>query len=435
MADEQPPPKRDVNELFTLDASGPSSDPDGPLAHLLSMSPVSDLARQSDKTTGEEPRLDDPEGDRGSAAGGGSGIGRPGADGDLPGIADVGGLEDLYVTTAELPLGDAPADPLPPTTISSWAAGVVEQRPFGPRPDRPDRSHPADPGGVRPRSTERRPAHRRPKGPAPVRRDSDVDADPFRSFEVGGNLRFSTEAGQSSVGGWSPSGPARPYPAALVPHAVPAPVSPSRSVRVPGQQRRRGTVPTALIEITERRWFWASVASVLGLVVLALLAVGDFVPNPLVTDRTDVVADDRVPAAPAVGGATETSEADTSSSTGAGSGGLQPADSTTSSESTTSSTATTSARRVITTARPTVRSTTAVPTSAPASSSTTTTVSSSSTATTATSSSTTGSSSSTTSTTTTVTTSVTTAPSTTTTTEGDTTTTTASGSSSTTGGP
>lgn len=354
MADEQTPPKRDVNELFTLDASNPTSDHDGPLAYLLSTSPVSELHRSSS----------DPDA---SSAG----------DDELPGISDVSGLEDLHVTTAEVPLGDT-AGQLSPPVDPGWAEGV-DSRPVG---------------------SELAPAGPRPVEPAPVPLDRPADSDPIRSIVVGGNLRFSTEAEPRSATNWTLApNDHHPYPARLVPNAVPAPVAPSRSVRVPGQERRRGALYTALVEITERRWFWPSVAGCFGLVLLTVLVVGNVVPNPLADDRIDVVAENRVPTAPAVGGATETSDADTSSSTGAGTGPFEPAP-TTSLESTSSSTVNTSTRRVVTTARPTVRSTTGPapstsPTAAPTSTSVPSTITTA-TSTTAVSSSTTDPGSSTT---------------------------------------
>ncbi|MDH5519116.1 MAG: hypothetical protein OEZ14_01155, partial [Acidimicrobiia bacterium] len=220
MADEQPPPKRDVNELFTLDASDPTSDADGPLAHLLSASPVADPGRPLDAPAVDN--LSNP-----------SEVGLPG----LPGLADVSGLEDLYVTTTEVPLGTPPAEPLPP----AFAPGRTEpedHRPVDPWMVEPV---PVDLTPAKPRPTGSRPTRPRPRPeePVPVQPEPPAADDPFRSFEVGGNLRFSTEAGARSAGVWPATGPQdRAYPAALVPNAVPAPVAPNKSVRVPGEERR-----------------------------------------------------------------------------------------------------------------------------------------------------------------------------------------------------
>ncbi len=302
MADELPPPKRDVNELFTLDASDPTSDPDGPLAHLMSTSPLADR----DRTSIESAVDDDDAAPEGAAT-----------DRDLPGIADIGGLEDLYMTTTELPPGKPSPAPLPPAST----------------------------GAAEPET-----------GPAPV--------EPSRSVREVQNLRFSTEAGRRVD--MPPDGQRR------APAPAPAPIAPTRSVRVPGQERRRGAVPTALEEITERRWFWGMMAGVIGMAVLALMAAGDLLPTSSVTDPADVVVDDQLPVAPTVGDQPETSSVDASSSTGAGTFGLDPGGPTTAVASSTTVLATTANRRA--TAAPTTTRT--VPSTTTSGDSSTTTASS-----------------------------------------------------------
>lgn len=372
MADEQSPPKRDVNELFTLDASESTPNVEGPLAHLMSTSPVAD-----DTRLWTEPGID---GDEGHVTTGRR-IGEVAAaqPGEvLPSVADVAGLEDLYEkkdVRGNTGRGDTGRDTAgrhrsgPPTR----PVRIVES------PESPDTVEPFPAPAGMPRTPileHFNPTETQPVDHHGVRRP--------RRIEIGGDLQFSTEAGPRSVPSWSESENGLAYSTALAQNVVPAPVAPNRSVRVPGQQRRSFALPAILVDMTERRWFWGAAAALVGLTMVVLLAAGDLASNPLTGGRPDVVADSSLATVPAAddGGLTDTSAGnDNSSSTGVGSGaGAWEPDSTSTDSvvGTSAPPATTSSGRRTTTAQTSVRSTT---TDAPGTTRSTTTTAPSTTAT------------------------------------------------------
>ncbi len=287
MADEQTPPKRDVNEVFTLDVSEPTADFDGPLAHLMSSSAVSDLAGpwsdpDSPGDVDNSSNLDDADSSD------------PDDEPSHLAVDDGPEPEPFYTITADLAEEDRPTIPTRVGDADASTSDNGDESSVDASVAALDRSwtQPIVPVG------DERP----------------------RPLVGNGNLRFSTEPDPRFVLGTSDAERNGVYPATLVPNAIPAPVAPNRSVRVPGEERRHGTVSDLLIDLTDRRWFLGAVAAAVGIVAAGLVAAANLIPIPFASERADIVGGVPI-AVTSTDDTTETSVADdTASSTGASSG-------------------------------------------------------------------------------------------------------------------